>query len=126
MVGDTVLARVVESIADAARTYGRCPIVATCRVLDYQANPLRQLRGFEPETPAPLTDEQIDQFVGAWYDELAASGREMLGNADALRQAVASRPELRDLARLPLLLTNDGGGACREGPTARCAGTALL
>jgi predicted NACHT family NTPase len=105
VVGDAVLARVAESIADAARTYARCPIVVTCRVLDYQANPLRQLRGFESETLAPLTDEQIEQFVGAWYDELAASGREMLGNAGALRQAVASRSELRDLARLPLLLT---------------------
>ncbi|MBK9713421.1 MAG: SUMF1/EgtB/PvdO family nonheme iron enzyme [Kouleothrix sp.] len=105
VVGETVLARLVESIADAARTYARAPVVVTCRVLDYQANPLRQIRGFVVETLAPLTDEQIDHFVGAWYDELAASGREMLGNAEALRGAIASRTELRSLAELPLLLT---------------------
>ncbi|MDQ2996827.1 MAG: hypothetical protein M3R61_07210, partial [Chloroflexota bacterium] len=87
VVGEPTLSRVVTSIADAAGIYVRCPIVVTCRVLDYQANPRRQMRGFAVETLAPLTDEQIDQFVDAWYAELAASGREALGNATALQQA---------------------------------------
>ncbi|MDQ2996471.1 MAG: hypothetical protein M3R61_05365, partial [Chloroflexota bacterium] len=105
VVDEPALSRVVESIAATAGIYTRCPIIVTCRVLDYQANPRRQISGFAVETLAPLTDAQIDQFVAAWYAELAASGREALGNAAALQQALASRAELRDLARLPLLLT---------------------
>ncbi len=105
VVGEPILARVVESIAAAAGTYARCPVLVTCRLLDYQANQRRRLRGFQVETLAPLTDEQMSWFVSAWYDELVATGRQVLGNAPALQQALATRPELRDLARLPLLLT---------------------
>lgn len=105
VVGEPVLSRVVESITHTTNTYARCPVVVTCRVLDYQANPRRQLSGFEVSTLASLTNEQISRFVEAWYDELAISGRKMLGNAEALRSAIASRTELRSLAELPLLLT---------------------
>jgi predicted NACHT family NTPase len=105
VIGEPILARVVESIAAIAGTYTRSPIVVTCRLLDYQANPRRQIRGFAADTLAPLTNEQIDQFIAAWYAELVATVRQTLGNAAALQQAVATRPELRDLARLPLLLT---------------------
>jgi formylglycine-generating enzyme required for sulfatase activity len=105
VVGEPALSRVVESIAETAGIYKRCPIVVTCRVLDYQSNPRRQISGFDVKVLAPLTGEQIDQFVAAWYAELAASGREALGNAAALQQALAGRAELRELAQLPLLLT---------------------
>jgi len=47
--------------------------------------------------------------VQHWYTELAQSGRRASGqardDAQALQQAIAARPELRALARLPLLLT---------------------
>jgi formylglycine-generating enzyme required for sulfatase activity len=109
VVGQPVLARVTESIADAATTYAHSPIAVTCRVLDYQTEKQRQLAGFTVQTLADLIDIQIDQFVADWYAELAASGRRTpaIARADtqALQQALATRPELRDLARLPLLLT---------------------
>ncbi|HEU4321976.1 MAG TPA: SUMF1/EgtB/PvdO family nonheme iron enzyme, partial [Roseiflexaceae bacterium] len=105
VVGESVLSRVAECIDMACGTYARCPALVTCRVLDYQANPRRQLRGFAVETLAPLDEQQINQFIDAWYAELAATGRQVLGNAAALRQAVATRAELATLARLPLLLT---------------------
>ncbi len=109
VVGTPVLNRVAESIQATARAYPRSPILVTCRILDYQAERLRQLAGFPTQTLADLSDAQIDQFVQNWYCELALSGRranqQAQEDAQALQQAIAARPELRELARLPLLLT---------------------
>lgn len=109
VVGDAVLGRVAQSIAEVARTYPMSPILITCRVLDYQAERLRQISGFPTQILADLTDEQIKQFVADWYAELAASGRRSAGQSgadtQALQQAIATRSELSNLARLPLLLT---------------------
>lgn len=105
VVGDAVVQRVRESIAAASRTYPQSPLLVTCRMLDYQSSPLRQMPDFQLDTLAPLDDEQIMQSVAAWYAELAASGRQMPGDPAALIQAINGRPELRELAGLPLLLT---------------------
>lgn len=108
VVGQPVLQRVVESIADAGRTY-RAPILTTCRVLDYYEEPARQVAGFERYTLAELDGEQTQQFIKDWYRELAESGRrpaaQSADDAAALGQAVGSRGELRALAGTPLLLT---------------------
>jgi predicted NACHT family NTPase len=57
---------------------------------------------------APLDEEKIDHFVGAWYEELgqigAVSQEEVLPLTDKLRQAVR-RADLRRMAANPLLLT---------------------
>ena len=105
VVGDAVLARVTECITAAAGTYRRSPVLVTCRVLDYQANTQRHLTGFRVETLAPLHNTQIDAFITAWYAERVATGRQMLGSAEGLRRALNEQPELRELARQPLLLT---------------------
>lgn len=109
VVGGPALDRVVEAIGDCAASFGACPILVTCRILDYQAEPLRQLPGFPTQTLADLSNEQIDAFIAGWYAELAASGRrgphQARENVGALQRAIGARPELRDLARLPLLLT---------------------
>ncbi|MFV9504214.1 MAG: NACHT domain-containing protein [Oscillochloridaceae bacterium umkhey_bin13] len=108
VVGTTVLPRVAEAIIDAAKTFPG-PILVTCRVLDYQEERLRQLPGFAPFTLADLRPEQIDQFIAAWYTELAASGRRTRAVVNAasreMQGAVQSRDELRALASTPLLLT---------------------
>jgi formylglycine-generating enzyme required for sulfatase activity len=108
VVGQPVLQRVVESIADIGRTY-RAPTLITCRVLDYYEEPERQIQGFERYTLAELDGEQIQQFITDWYRELAESGRRPVAqsadDAAALGQAVGSRGELRALAGTPLLLT---------------------
>ena len=108
VVGSPVLERVVEIIRDADRGY-RTPILVTCRPLDYQEERLRQVPGFPTFTLAELDDAQIQRFVGDWYRELAESGRrpatQSEADTQALRDAVASRPELRALAGTPLLLT---------------------
>ncbi|MEI8166705.1 MAG: hypothetical protein WCG26_10000, partial [Chloroflexales bacterium] len=116
VVGETVLPRMAEAIRDAATVFPG-PILVTCRVLDYQeVQPVagqpqrpRQVAGFAPFTLADLRDEQVSQFIGAWYRELAASGRRTPAAAAAaiheMQGAVQSRDELRALANTPLLLT---------------------
>jgi formylglycine-generating enzyme required for sulfatase activity/energy-coupling factor transporter ATP-binding protein EcfA2 len=108
VVGDPILARIGQCIEAAARSY-RAPILVTCRVLDYQEEPQRQLPGFPTRTLADLDDRQVRQFVQDWYAGLAASGRrtpaQAAERANALRAAVDDRDELRSLAGSPLLLT---------------------
>ncbi|MBX0330065.1 SUMF1/EgtB/PvdO family nonheme iron enzyme [Oscillochloris sp. ZM17-4] len=108
VVGSPVLQRVVETISDARRGYVARTLV-TCRVLDYQEEPLRQIAGFPTVTLAELDEPQILRFVGDWYAELEASGRRPAAQTEAdtraLREAVSGRPELRALAGTPLLLT---------------------
>ena len=109
VVGSPMLARVVETIIASVTSFGACPILVTCRVLDYQVEPMRQLPGFPTQTLADLSDPQIAAFIDGWYAELSASGRgdpaQVRTASAALQRAIAARPELRALARLPLLLT---------------------
>ncbi|NJL32835.1 MAG: SUMF1/EgtB/PvdO family nonheme iron enzyme [Chloroflexaceae bacterium] len=64
---------------------------------------------FRRQTLDEFSDEQMSQFVTMWYTELAHSGRrtppQARDDATALTDAIATRPDLRDLARLPLLAT---------------------
>ena len=105
VVGNAVLERVASVINIAASTYTRSPVLVTCRVRDYGENPRRQIGGLSVDTLASLDNAQINQFVEAWYAELAATGRQMLGTPGELRQAIGARPELRRISGTPLLLT---------------------
>ncbi|MEI8167764.1 MAG: hypothetical protein WCG26_15390, partial [Chloroflexales bacterium] len=100
-----LLERVTACIGAAQGVYPRSPVLVTCRVLDYEANAHRHMPGFQVERLARLDDDQIDAFITAWHAEVAATGRTMLGDAAGLRQALTGRPDLRDMARQPLLLT---------------------
>lgn len=108
VIGDP-LPRVAESITSMAQAITDTPVLVTCRILDYQAEKQRRLLSFDTHTLADFSDEQVAQFVQAWYGELASSGRrsppQARADAAALNQAITSRTELRDLARLPLLAT---------------------
>jgi formylglycine-generating enzyme required for sulfatase activity/energy-coupling factor transporter ATP-binding protein EcfA2 len=105
VVDTTVLARVTECIEVVAGTYRQSPVLVTCRLLDYHHNSLRQLRGFSTERLAQLNDEQIAAFTDAWFAEYVASGRQTQASAGTFHQALADRPELREMASQPLLLT---------------------
>jgi formylglycine-generating enzyme required for sulfatase activity/energy-coupling factor transporter ATP-binding protein EcfA2 len=96
---------VVALIQRLVQHYDACPIVVTCRLRDYRDNPARYLAGFAIEALAPLTNAQISRFVDRWYEETNASGRSTLGKASSLQRALNHRSELREMARLPLLLT---------------------
>ena len=105
VVGEHALPAITQFIGHAAEGYPHAALLVTCRVRDYQQNPQRQLPHFATETLAPFSKQQIEAFVQAWYRELEASKRQFLGNADALLDSINARPELEQLAEIPLLLT---------------------
>jgi len=83
------------------------PILVTCRVLSYQDPRWRLRDGRWPSFElAHLTEEQIDWFTTAWYQQLAANKqvRSATDLTTRLQRAVR-RPDLRPLAGNPLLLT---------------------
>ena len=104
---EDVLSRIKEMIGDLPGAYPRCRIFVTCRVLSYR-DPRWQLKAEDwPVVElAPLDEEQIDRFIRAWYEQLAAMQVVSQGEAQSnrLSQAVR-RPDLWRLAANPLLLT---------------------
>lgn len=100
---------IAASISACMNVFATTRTLVTCRVLDYQEEPLRQLSAVTTHTLADLTDDQIQAFVAAWYHEYGTN-REVLPHligqrTDSLQRAISARPELATLARSPLLLT---------------------
>jgi len=98
---------VVESVDDLAGRYPQHRYLVTCRPYAYVGQPWR-LSGFREVTLAPFSEEQIDHFVTAWYNELARRGRFTRAQAEVRAgqlKAAADRADLRGLAERPLLLT---------------------
>ncbi|WP_273703258.1 hypothetical protein, partial [Candidatus Accumulibacter vicinus] len=98
--------RVLGAVDEFMRSAGR-----HCRFL-LTARPYAWPGGADPAqgvySLADLDDEQIEQFIRAWYAALAR--RQWLSPGDAERKcddllAARQRPDLRPLARNPLLLT---------------------
>ncbi len=82
-------------------------ILVTCRTLSYQDKRWK-LAEFPDFTLAPFDDEKIDQFIAAWFADLQSLGRIKAEDASRLTQGLQSairRPDLRELASNPLLLT---------------------
>ncbi|MFN8465485.1 MAG: SUMF1/EgtB/PvdO family nonheme iron enzyme [Caldilineaceae bacterium] len=99
--------QVRDAVQSFAGRYPQCRMVATCRTLSYQ-NPSSRLDGWKDIQLAELDEPKIDNFVSAWYTELARLG--VLGDGDAARMArrlqeAVRRKDLRELAGNPLLLT---------------------
>ena len=96
-----------DVVAACIKRYPRCRVVVTCRTLSYQDTAWR-LEGVPDFALAPLTEEQIDSFIVAWYNELSrvesVKAEEAETLAQRLRQAVR-RPDLWRFAPNPLLLT---------------------
>ncbi len=108
-VGKEQREAVRDSIAAFVERYPDCRFIVTCRILSY-ARPEWQLRGaFSPVTLAPFHEEQIDQFIAAWYAGLLGNGvvpgREEANSLTASLQTEARRGYLGELASNPLLLT---------------------
>jgi formylglycine-generating enzyme required for sulfatase activity len=109
-----VLRRFVRDAVDAfAQRYTGNRCLVTCRVLSYQppaspGEPDPRLQGFPTFELAPFDEPKIDDFIEAWYTELARLGAVPSTDADGLarrlREAVR-RPDLWRLASNPLLLT---------------------
>ena len=96
-----------DAVQVFADRYPTCRIVATCRTLSYQ-NPAGQLADWPAYQLAEFDQPKIDDFIGAWYGELArlnvVTGDDAARMTRSLHDAVR-RNDLRDLAGNPLLLT---------------------
>ncbi len=110
---DEVLPGVRGLVQETARAfasrYRHSRYLITCRVLSYQ-QPEWQLpaNDFPDYELAPFSSRQIDNFITAWYNEVAAKwnvpATQTTDYARKLQRAVR-RPDLWRLAPNPLLLT---------------------
>jgi len=81
--------------------------IVTCRVYAYVGHDV-QLSGFQPVTLMPFSQDQIEDFIDAWYRALRMKGR--YSERDAAKRSetlleAATRPDLIGLAERPLLMT---------------------
>ncbi len=100
--------RVVASVADFAATYGHPAnrYLVTCRTYAYQ-DPCCRLERFTDHGLAPFDQEQIDAFIGSWYEEVCRLGWKSPGEAEELTrrlQEATRRSDLAPLAANPLQL----------------------
>jgi formylglycine-generating enzyme required for sulfatase activity len=101
---------VKQAIEGFIKRYNGNQFVVTCRILSYQApsKKERELRLTELPTftLARFSEKKIDQFIEAWYGQLAAVRglKEPEQKAELLKTAVR-QADLRRVAENPLLLT---------------------
>ena len=100
---------VVSAVQAFAQSYHQARVVVSCRNRAFDRM-LRNTLGWPVETLAPFTLGQIRHFVPTWYGELKQRG--VLGDlGDPVRlsaqllDAIIARPQLREMAATPLLLT---------------------
>ncbi len=102
--------RLLAAVQHFCRHYPNVPLLVTCRVRPYREREHYRLPLPEAEL-APLSEGSIRAFVARWHEELAWAGYYHPENAERaatrLLRAVFDprRPELREMAGTPLLLT---------------------
>lgn len=104
----SLVARAVENVINS---YGNptLRVILTSRSVGYNATQF-DAAAFKQYTIQPLTDVQINNFIGKWYlQNHVASGEEEREvyelRMHRLRKAVRDVPSVRELAGTPLLLT---------------------
>jgi formylglycine-generating enzyme required for sulfatase activity/energy-coupling factor transporter ATP-binding protein EcfA2 len=103
--------KIVRAVQSFAERYPTCRIVVACRVRAYEGerNAAWQLSGWPTATLADWTLGQMQAFVKAWYDTVAAlrsrtdtwRGERIAG----LSRAISTREDLQRFGRQPLMLT---------------------
>ena len=87
-----------------AATYGLLRLVVTCRPAAYQAEAV--LSGFELARIADLEEDAVRTFLRRWCQAVYADGETRAQeHLDELLDALRRRPEIRRLARNPVMLT---------------------
>ncbi|EXI72131.1 MAG TPA: SUMF1/EgtB/PvdO family nonheme iron enzyme [Candidatus Accumulibacter phosphatis] len=111
------------AVQEFAAIHGRCRFLVTSRTYAYQRQDWK-LDGFAERELLPFTRGQVERFIDGWYGHMAhdlyrISEAQAAAGAAMLKRAT-ERPELRELATRPLLLTlmarlqTRGGGALPE------------
>lgn len=105
-VPDELKRFVVDTVAAfTAPPFERTRFVVTCRTVSYQ-DEAWQVPGFQKAEIERLDDEKIREFIGRFYAELLARGRDVPSQrVNSLTQAVIEREELHEMARTPYLLS---------------------
>jgi energy-coupling factor transporter ATP-binding protein EcfA2 len=96
-----------EAIRSFARRYPETRLIATCRVLSYQHEGYK-LNEFPDFELAAFDEDMIKRFIKAWYAELVRLGTIKTDEAETLKRGLEDaleRPDIRELASNPLLLT---------------------
>ena len=94
----------VHWLEQLASTYGNLRLVVTCRPAAYQTE--SALSGFELTRIADLEDEAIETFMRRWCEAVVADGEgKAQEHLEKLLDALRRRPEIRRLARNPVMLT---------------------
>ena len=115
--------QVKQAVQDFAGLYRNCRFLVTSRTYAYQRQDWK-LDGFAERELLPFTRGQIERFIDGWYAHMAHDLYRLTETDATARAAVlkraTERPELRELAERPLLLTlmarlqTKGGGALPE------------
>lgn len=99
---------IVESVDAFCAERPSCRVLVTCRIKPYE-QPAYRLKETPDFTLAPLDDPRIERFLRNWYGEMARTGASSPDKAEAdreqLQAALAQRPDLREMAEIPLLAT---------------------
>ncbi|MDP8206594.1 MAG: SUMF1/EgtB/PvdO family nonheme iron enzyme [Candidatus Electryonea clarkiae] len=99
--------RMVQIINDFSRKYPDHRYLVTCRIYAYVGSDV-QLNDFHQATLTSFSEEQIKNFISAWYKELELQKRFTEERSSELAEGLkkaALRPDLRGLSERPLLLT---------------------
>ena len=98
---------IVESVDAFCAERPACRVLVTCRVKPYEQKAYR-LSSAPAFTLAELDDPRIERFLHRWYGEMARTGSNPAkAEADRaqLQTALGRRPDLRQMAAIPLLAT---------------------
>ena len=94
----------VQLFESATRAYRKCRFVVTTRPLSYSGRAV--LADFQPVQIEPLETEAIEKFLEHWcaalFPDSAAAAKHHLGE---LSEALRRVPEIRRMARNPVMLT---------------------
>jgi hypothetical protein len=100
----TVREQIGALVQKAAGVYARCRFVVTSRPAAYVDNAV--LPGFTQARIEPLTDSAVDKFLGKWSEALFHDNPDRaITHHTELLDALRCRPEIRKLARNPVMLT---------------------
>jgi len=100
----TVRERLSTLVENAALAYSRCRFVVTSRPAAYTGKVV--LPGFTQVQIEPLEEEDIETFLSRWCEALhAGNPAQATQHCRELIEALRKRPEIRRMARNPVMLT---------------------
>ena len=96
--------KVVEKIETFLGAYENCPAIITSRPAGYRDDYFSR-KQYPHYELLPFDDEKIETFITHWYDSRVDAPTERERRKQSLRDALATKPRIKQLARNPLLLT---------------------